>query len=171
MCVEILHKAHKKTRYITQAAMIAAIYTIITYACAVFSQGLFQFRLQDAMMVLPYFTPAAIPGLFLGYLIGYFLLGNIWDAVFCSLAALVAATATYLIGRYLRRFRFSRFLASLPSIVIMSIVIPFVQMFIYESEEVYWLMLGMTVLGQLASVGILGQLFFSFVRRYEQYLF
>ncbi len=151
--------------------MIAALYTIITYVCALFSSGVIQFRLQDMMMILPFFTPAAIPGLFFGYLIGYFLIGNVWDAIFCSMAAFVAACMTNLIGRCLGRFRFARYLASIPPIVMMSLVIPVVQMYIYQSEEVYWLMLGMTAFGQFLTCGVLGQLFFNFIRRYETYLF
>ena len=92
-------KPHPRTRYITQAAMIAAIYAMLTYACAVFSQGIFQFRIGEAMMILPYFTPAAIPGLFIGYMVGYFLVGSLWDAIFGAIGAGIAATLTYLIGR------------------------------------------------------------------------
>ena len=159
-----------RTRYVTQAAMIAAIYAILTYACAIFSQGMFQFRLGEAMMILPYFTPAAIPGLFLGYLIGYFLLGSLWDAIFGGLGALVAATLTYLIGKYLGRYGFTRYLASIPPIVTTAIVMPLILMYVYESTEVYWLLLFMCVSGEFLTCFIGGQLFFGLVRRYRTYL-
>ncbi|MBQ8351289.1 MAG: QueT transporter family protein [Clostridia bacterium] len=165
-----MRKVGKKTRFITQAAMIAAIYAMLTYACALFSQGIFQFRIGEAMMVLPFFTPAAIPGLFVGYLIGYFLLGSLWDAIFGSLGALVAAFLTWLIGRYLGKYRVARFLASIPPIVMTAIVMPPILMYVYGSQEVYWLILAMVIGGESLTCIGLGQLFFQLVRRYERHL-
>lgn len=165
-----MRKAGKKTRFITQAAMIAAIYAMLTYACALFSQGIFQFRIGEAMMILPFFTPAAIPGLFVGYFIGYFLLGSLWDALFGSLGALVAALLTWLIGRFLGRYRISRFLASLPPIIMTAIVMPPILMYVYGSREVYWLILAMVIGGESLTCFGLGQLFFSLVRRYKRHL-
>ncbi len=165
-----MRKAGKKTRFITQAAMIAAIYAMLTYACALFSQGLFQFRIGEAMMILPFFTPAAIPGLFVGYLLGYFLLGSLWDAIFGSLGALIAALLTWLIGRYLGRYRVARFLASIPPIVMTAIVMPPILMYVYGSVEVYWLILLMVISGESITCLGLGQLFYGLVRRYRHHL-
>ena len=160
----------KHTRYVTQAAMIAAIYAILTYLCAMFSQGIFQFRIGEAMMILPFFTPAAIPGLFLGYFIGYFILGSLWDAIFGGLAALVASTLVWLIGRYLQKFRFSRYLASVPPVVTTSIVMPFILMYVYNNEAVYWLLLAMCAGGESLTCFIGGQILFSLVKRYRSHL-
>lgn len=159
-----------RTRFLTQAAMIAAIYAILTYVCAIFAQGAFQLRIGEAMMILPFFTPAAIPGLFLGYLIGYFLLGSLWDAIFGGLAALVAAITVYLIGRYLGKYRFARYLASVPPIVTTAIVMPVVLMYVYNSTEVYWLLLAMCVSGESLTCFLCGQLFFTLVARYRTHL-
>ena len=161
----------KRTRYITQAAMIAAIYAILTYLCALFSQGTpFQVRIGEAMMILPFFTPAAIPGLALGYLIGYFILGSLWDAIFGGLAALVAACTVWLIGRYLGKYRISRYLASLPPVITTSIVMPIILMYVYQSTEVYWLLLGMCASGEFITCFFVGQVVFSMVERYRTHL-
>lgn len=165
-----LSRARKRTRFVTQAAMIAAIYAVLTYACALFAQGAFQFRIGEAMMILPFFTPAAIPGLVLGYLIGYFLLGSLWDAIFGGLAAGVAAVTTYLIGRYLSRFRFARYLASIPPIITTAIVMPLILMYVYNSTETYWLILFMCISGETLTCFGVGQLFFRFVEKYRTYL-
>ena len=160
--------SRKRTRYVTQAAMIAAIYAILTYLCAMFSQGTpFQFRIGEAMMILPYFTPAAIPGLALGYLIGYFILGSLWDAIFGGLGALIAATLVYLIGRYLGKYRFARYLASLPPVVTTSVIMPLVLMYVYNNEAVYWLLLAMCAGGEFITCFFIGQVFFSVVTRYR----
>ena len=49
----------------TQGALIAAIYVVLTFSFATFSSGPIQVRLAEGLTILPYFTPAAIPGLFI----------------------------------------------------------------------------------------------------------
>ena len=56
----------KKVQFMAQASMIAALYTALTVALAPVSYGAVQFRISEALCILPYFTPAAVPGLFLG---------------------------------------------------------------------------------------------------------
>jgi len=63
---------NKNLSFMTQAAMIAAIYVVLTYIFAPFSFGEVQVRISEALTILPIFTPAAIPGLFAGCLIGIF---------------------------------------------------------------------------------------------------
>ncbi len=165
-----LSRARRRTRFVTQAAMIAAIYAMLTYACALFAQGALQFRVGEAMMILPYFTPAAIPGLVIGYLIGYFLVGSLWDAIFGGIAAGVAAVIIYLIGRYLGKFRFAKYLASIPPIITTSIVMPLILMYVYNSTETYWLLLFMCASGETITCFGIGQLFFRFVEKYRTHL-
>ena len=58
----------KRTRDLTIAAVIAAIYAVITmFLTYPMSYQASQFRVAEALTILPYFTPAAIPGLFLGW--------------------------------------------------------------------------------------------------------
>lgn len=57
---------NKNVAFMTQAAMIAAIYVVLTYVFAPFSFGEVQIRIAEALTILPVFTPAAIPGLFVG---------------------------------------------------------------------------------------------------------
>ena len=68
---------HFNELLIAQAAMIAAIYVVVTLLVAPFAYGEVQIRLSEALTILPVFTPAAIPGLFIGCLIGNILGGCI----------------------------------------------------------------------------------------------
>ena len=61
-----MRESKNKVQFMTQSAMIAAIYTALTVAFAPVAYGPVQFRISEALCVLPFFTPAAIPGLFLG---------------------------------------------------------------------------------------------------------
>lgn len=89
-----------KTRSIVQAAIIAAIYAALTLLLAPISYGILQFRVSEALTVLPAIMPAAIPGLFVGCLLANILGGFGWvDIVFGSLATLLAAFFTQWLGK------------------------------------------------------------------------
>ena len=57
---------NKSTMFLVQAAAIGAIYVVLTLLFAPLSYGEVQVRFSEALTILPYFTPAAIPGLFVG---------------------------------------------------------------------------------------------------------
>lgn len=68
---------NKKTRFLTQSALIAALYVALTFVSAVMgmASGAIQLRLSEALTILPVFTPAAVPGLFIGCLAANLLTG------------------------------------------------------------------------------------------------
>lgn len=103
-------------RYMAEAGVIAAVYFVLTVAVAPISYGNIQMRISEALCVLPFFTPAAIPGLFIGCLLANILspLG-IFDIVFGSLATLLAAFLTYKIK--------SKWFLPLPSVVVNAFVV------------------------------------------------
>ena len=87
---------NRNINFMTQAAMIAAIYVVLTYVFAPFSFGEVQVRISEALTILPVFTPAAIPGLFIGCLVGNILGGAILpDIIFGSIATLIGAFFTW----------------------------------------------------------------------------
>lgn len=63
---------NKQTRYTVHAAIIAALYAVVTHMQNLLLPGsatwMIQMRLSEALCVLAFFTPAAIPGLALGCL-------------------------------------------------------------------------------------------------------
>ena len=90
---------NKKILFITQSAMIAAVYIVLTYFISAFNlaSGSIQIRISEALTVLPYFTPAAVPGLFIGCFLCNKLIGSLVpDIIFGSLATLIGAVGTYL---------------------------------------------------------------------------
>ena len=85
--------------FMAQAAMIAALYIVLTFIANAFGLANYavQVRFSEALTVLPYFTPAAIPGLFIGCLLSNILTGcALPDIVFGSLATLLGALGTYM---------------------------------------------------------------------------
>ena len=83
---------NKKVLFLTQAAVIAAIYVVLTIFISAFNlaSGAIQVRISEALTILPFFTPAAIPGLAIGCLLSNLLTGAaVYDVVFGSLATLL----------------------------------------------------------------------------------
>ena len=117
-----------KTLFLTQAAMIATIYVVLTGLAAGFdlANGAIQVRFSEALTVLPFFTPAAVPGLTIGCLLSNILFsGNIFDIIFGTLATLLGAVGT-------RMLRKNRWLCSIPPIISNALIIPPVLTFAYH---------------------------------------
>ena len=99
---EPLTKKRRAALYITQGAVIAALYVVLTELATLagLSSGAIQFRISEALCVLPAFTPAAIPGLFIGCLISNLLAGGIpLDIIFGAVATLIGAIGAFLLRR------------------------------------------------------------------------
>ena len=102
--------------YWVRAAMIAAIYVVITLIFAPISYGVIQVRISEMLMVLPYFTIAAVPGLFVGCMIANIFGGfGMLDIVFGSLATLISA---YLVTKIK-----TKYLVPLPPVIINAIIV------------------------------------------------
>ncbi|MEO2263058.1 QueT transporter family protein [Lachnospiraceae bacterium HCP28S3_F9] len=157
---------NKNINFLTQAAMIAAIYVVLTYVFAPFSFGEVQVRIAEALTILPVFTPAAIPGLFVGCLIGNILGGAILpDIIFGSLATLIGAFFTYQLRDK------NKFLAPLPPIAANTIVVPFVLRYGYGvALPIPFMMLTVGV-GEVLSCGVLGMVLYFALRKYKNIVF
>ena len=86
-----------KLLYLTTAAALAALYVVFTLPFAQFAYGPLQFRLAEILVIMPVFTPAAIPGITLGCFLANLLNPNnlgVIDIVFGTLATLLAAVST-----------------------------------------------------------------------------
>ena len=148
-------------RFLAHSAAISAIYVVLTFLANALglSSGAIQVRFSEALCVLPIFTPAAIPGLFVGCILANALTGSIViDIIFGSIATLLGAIFT-------RKFRHNRFLAILPPILSNMLIIPFVLRFAYGiPNSIFYFMLTIGI-GEIISCGILGSLLIEALER------
>ncbi len=99
-------------KQMAQGGIIAVLYVILTFVFAPISFGAVQVRIAEALTILPLFTPAAVPGLFIGCLLANIFGGGIiWDVIFGSIATLIGAV----LGRMLRS---NRWLVPIPLLVL-----------------------------------------------------
>ena len=142
----------KKAVFITQAAVIAALYTVLVIIFNYCSFGPIQFRIAEALTILPYFTPAAIPGLFVGCLLSNILGGAaIWDIIFGSIATLIGAIGTYALRK-------NKWLAPLPPIIANTLIVPFVLRYAYGSEGVFAMFFVTIGASEFIVCGVIGML-------------
>jgi len=152
--ISFMKKMNKNLRFLTQGAIIAALYVVLTYVSEMLglASGVIQFRLSEALTVLPFFTAAAIPGLAIGCFLANLLTGCLpWDIVFGSLATLLGAVGT-------RLLRKNKWLAPVPPIVFNVLIIPFVLRFVYGVEGSLFFFAATVGLGQIVTCGLLGML-------------
>lgn len=155
----------KSTLYLIHSAAIAAIYVVLTMLVAPIAFGPIQFRFSEALTILPFFTPTAIPGLFVGCLLSNLLGGAVlWDVIFGSLATLIGAFGTYLLRRH-------RKLICLPPILSNTLIIPWVLRYAYgEPALLSYLMLTVGI-GEILAVGVCGNLLVETLLPYQKIIF
>lgn len=146
---------------IAQGAAIAALYVVLTVIFAPISFGEMQVRIAEALCILPLFTPAAIPGLFIGCILGNLLGGAIpLDVIFGSLATLIGVA-----GGYLLRNR--RWLVPLPTVISNALIVPFVLRYGYGVTLPIPLMAVYVGVGEIVSCYGLGELLCTILLRHR----
>jgi uncharacterized membrane protein len=157
---------NKKLLYLAQGAMIAALYVVLTYVFAPISFSEIQVRIAEALTILPVFTSAAIPGLFIGCLLGNIIGGAlIPDVVFGSLATLIGAFFTWKLRNA------HPFLAPIPPILSNMIIVPFVLKYAYLIDLPIPLMMLTVGIGEVLSCGVLGLFLYYALRSRKAQIF
>ncbi|MGN0327498.1 MAG: QueT transporter family protein [Lachnospira sp.] len=149
-------------KFITQGAVIAALYVVLVIIFDYWSFGPVQFRVAEALTILPYFTPAAIPGLFIGCIIANLLGGAvIWDVIFGSIATLIGAVGTYLLRKH-------KWCAPIPPILANTIIVPFVLKYAYGSDGVFALMFVTVGFGEVIVCGVIGMILLFALNKHKR---
>ena len=145
----------KSVLYLTRGALIGAMYVALTYLAFLLglSSGVIQFRISEALCILPIFFPEAVLGLTIGCIISNLITGAVfWDIVFGSLATFIGAMGARLLRKLPDKLKF---LTTLPTLFSNAIIVPFVLLFAYGIEGGYWYFFLTVGLGELvcATVG------------------
>lgn len=169
---------NKNVLYLTQAAMIAALYVVLTMIANALgiASGNIQVRFSEALTVLPFFTPAAIPGLYVGCLIANIVTGAaLPDIIFGPLATLIGALGTWALGKAAisaaaKKSAVFKWLSPLPPILANGIIIPPVLKYAYGIVPVWFSVVTVTA-GEIISCGIFGLILLFALQKYKNQLF
>ena len=154
-----------KELFITQGAIIAAIYVVLVFIFSPIRFSAVQVRIAEALTILPYFTPAGIPGVTIGCFLGNFLLGSEpLDIIFGTLATLIGAIGSY-------KLRHRKFLVPLPPIIANTIIVPWVIRFAYSDVTPIPFMMATVGIGEVISVGILGMILLFALEKHRDTIF
>ncbi len=157
---------NKNVIFICQAAIIAALYVVLTMLIGAFASGPIQIRISEALTVLPYFTPAAIPGLTIGCFFANLFTGCAApDVLFGTLATLLGA-----LGSYALRNR-SKWLIPLPPVIANTIIVPFVLRYAYHLPDAIPYMMATVGIGEILSCYILGMFLLFALDKFGKPLF
>lgn len=153
--------------FVAQAGIIAALYVVLTVFAAGFdlASGAVQVRISEALTVLPVFTPAAVPGLFIGCLLANLITGSaVYDVVFGSLITLAAAVVT----RFLKD---RKFIYTIPPVLFNALGVPVILVLAYGVTTAYPLLVLTVGAGEAISVFGFGFALKKILGRYRNTLF
>ena len=164
---------NKNVLYLTQAAMIAALYVVLTMIAN--ALGIASGNIQ-VRFVLPFLTPAAVPGLFIGCLIANLVTGAMLpDIIFGSLATLIGAIGTWMLGKAAlgkdeKQKKLFTWLSPLPPILANAVIIPPVLKYAYGILPMWFSVITVTA-GEIISCGIFGLILLAALKKYKNQLF
>lgn len=148
--------------FITQAAVIAALYVVLTHLSNLMglASGVIQVRISEALCVLSFFTPAAIPGLTIGCFLANLTTGCVWmDILFGTLATFLGALGGYLLRKV------SAWLVPIPTVLANAFIVPFVLIYAYHVEDVWWFCFLTVGAGELIAAFALGMILYFAARK------
>jgi len=158
---------NKRIQYIARAALVAALYVVLTHLSNILglASGAIQLRFSEALCILPFFMPSAIPGLFIGCIIANLTTqAVIWDVIFGSLATLIGAFCASKIK--------NKWLVPIPTVLANTAIVPFVILFCYTDKSLwtapaYLFGVAGVFIGEVISAYIFGIILFSALNKHR----
>ena len=138
----------KTVFFITRSAVVAAIYFALATALQPISFGPVQFRLSEALVLLPIFMPEAIIGVTLGCFLSNFFYSTMYDVIFGTIATALAAVLTCLLRR-------TKFLYVLPPLFLNAVLVPLIWV-VDGSDAAYMLNFALILASEVIVVCVIG---------------
>lgn len=163
-----MKSTRKFTIYTTRGALIAALYVVLTLLSSTvgLSSGVIQFRISEALCILPLFFPEAVPGLFVGCLISNLIAGgNVWDIIFGSIATLIGAYGARIMRDIPEKHKW---VVTLPTILANIIIVPLVLIFAYGAPDSYFFLMTTVGIGEIVCAGFGGVGLYYLMKKHEK---
>lgn len=155
-----------KVLFMAQAAMIAAIYVVLTMLGASFAFGEVQIRFSEALTILPAITPGGNSrSIFRMSYQQHIRRSNLAGYYFRSIATLIGALFTWQLRNK------SKYLAPVPPIIANALIVPFILKYGYAVPLPIPFMMLTVGLGEVISCGVLGMILYTALNKYKGVLF
>ncbi len=155
----------KTTKKIVRAGLIAGIYIVLSLITFPVASGAIQFRIAEALCVLPLLFVEAIPALFVGCMLSNLITGcMILDVFLGSTITLVASLCTFFVGKVLKKNWLKIVFGGIFPVLLNAFLLPIIWILAYGViEYVYYLQVVFLLISQSISIYALGTpLFFAF---------
>ena len=151
-----------KTKYLEEASVIASIYALLTIVLAPISYGAVQVRISEALTVLPFFTPAAVPGLFVGCIAANIMSPyGLADLIFGSAASLIGAIGSYLLRK-------KPLLVPLAPVISNGIIVGAMLYYVYEVPLPLIVQMLYVALGEVVACYAIGYHLMKYLNKYKR---
>ena len=161
----MLLKSKNRATTLARIGIIGALYFIAVMIFFPISYGGVQVRIAEALTILPLLMGESVIGLAVGCMLANFFGNGILDVVFGTLATLLSAILTFIIGKFIKNHKLKFFIGALPPVIINAIVIPFTFLMATELKELYFISMIQIFIGQAISIYIVGSfLYFSLLK-------
>lgn len=138
----------KSVFFVARSALIAAIYFALATALQPISFGAVQFRLSEALVLLPLFMPESIIGITVGCFLSNFFYSTVYDVIFGTAATLIAGVLTYVLRRH-------KLVAAIPPVILNAILVPLIWI-VDGSNAAYFLNFGLIFASEAIVVWVIG---------------
>ena len=138
----------KSVFFVARSSLIAAIYFALATALQPISFGAVQFRLSEALVLLPLFMPESIIGITVGCFLSNFFYSTVYDVIFGTAATLIAGVLTYVLRRH-------KLLAAIPPVILNAILVPLIWV-VAGSDAAYFLNFGLIFASEAIVVWVIG---------------
>lgn len=157
----------RTTKIIARAGIIASLYVLLSLITFPVASGAIQFRVSEALCILPLIYPETALALAVGCALSNLITGcAIFDIVFGSLITLVAGGLTLLIGKFIKNTILKISIGGIFPVLLNAFLLPLIWIWCYGAiEYIYWLQVAFLIISQSVSVYLLGTPLYLFVKR------
>lgn len=143
---------------IAYSAVVAAMYFALTMLLQPISYGPVQFRLSEALVMLPFIMPESVLGITIGCL-----LSNIFSTAFPLYDAIFGTLATFIAG-IMTRFIKNKWLAGIPPVFFNALTLP-LMWYVLGTDMLYWINLLSITISETAVVYCVGIPLVTLIRK------
>jgi len=157
------------TARIVRAGLIAGIYVALSLIVFPVASGALQFRPSEALTLLPLLFPEAVFALFIGCALSNLITGcALLDIIFGSAVTLVAATLTYLTGKFIKKTALKIIVGGIFPVILNALILPLIWVWCYGAiEYIYVLQASFLLISQSLSVYALGSPLVLSVKKFQ----